>query len=269
MYETLSVSGIFLTITCGFLIVASFVFNFTLLVTLLKLRRLNRTDKSNYLLTHLILIDFISAFFILVPSAVGIFNDGRLSFGACRMQTWFYTFFFASTFFGSMVLSIERFIKYRFPLWHIKIFTKIHAAQILGDDNAEAENTDSSGVVQMLITLAIIGVVWLWSIFWSFIPYFKNYRNVSYYRIESQCDYDYEIFQWWLWIFFIICITVPFVISIVFFVLTIRIIYNTSVQLNKLKYAYAKLPKDNSDRNQTDLTKLSENQVKIELNFIN
>jgi hypothetical protein len=227
--NTLQVSNIFLTIVCAFILVASFVFNFTFLVTLLKLRRLNRLDKSNYLLTNLIVADFFCAFFILVPSAFGVYNSEQLEFSGCKVQTFFTTFFLATHFSGLLILSIERYVRYQFPIWHINTFTK----RLTYDENDNLVG-DSLGFK----TLLFIGAVWLVNIFISFIPFFGNYQDVQYFAIESQCDYIYERFTWWLWLFFWLCLTIPFLTSIVFFLLTLKLIFKSErmVRIKRTNY---------------------------------
>ncbi|CAF0821054.1 unnamed protein product [Brachionus calyciflorus] len=214
--NTIGKSNIFLTILCCIILVCSFIFNFTLLVTLLKLRRLNRIDKSNYLLTHLIFVDFLSSFFILVPSGYAVYNSNSLDFNGCRIQTFFTTFFLSMTFHGLFVLTVERFIKYQFPIWHINNFTK----RLKYDENDKLL-TKSTGNKVFFIIL----IIWILNIFISFIPFFVNYSDIQYFTNQTQCDYIYEKFNWWLWLFFWLSLTVPFLGGLFFSFLTLRIIY--------------------------------------------
>ena len=227
---TLQVSNIFLTVVCAFLLVASFVLNFTFLVTLLKLRRLNRLDKSNYLLTHLILADFLSSFFILVPSGYGVYNSLQLEFSACKLQTYFTTFFLTTHFSGLFILSVERYIRYKYPVWHINQFTR----RLKYDEN---DGNVTSEPVRFKAGL-FIGIVWLVNIFISFIPFFNNYSDVQYFPVESQCDYVYERFTWWLWLVFLALVTCPFLLSLVFFLLTLRLIFKSEriVQIKRTRF---------------------------------
>lgn len=227
--NTLQASNIFLTIICCLLIIGAFIFNFTFLVTLLKLRRLNRLDKSNYLLTHLILADFICSFFILVPSAFGVYNSGQLEFNGCRIQTFFTTFFLSITFHGLFVLTIERFIRYQFPIWHINNFTK----RLRYDENDQLVSSHQGHKV-----FIIIAIIWALNIFIAFIPFFQNYNDIQYFAAQSQCDYIYEKFTWWLWLFFWVSLTIPFIGGMVFSLLTLRIIFVTSRKIKMRKTQY-------------------------------
>ncbi|RNA14533.1 hypothetical protein BpHYR1_003723 [Brachionus plicatilis] len=211
--ETVGKSNIFLTIVSALILITSFIFNFSFLVTLLKLRRLNRLDKSNFLLTHLIFADFLCSFFILVPSGYAVYNSNSLGFDGCRVQTFFTTLFLGLTFHGLMVLTVERFIKFKFPIWHINNFTKR-----LEFDKNEKLLTKSSGHKVFFI----IGLIWLLDIFVAFIPFFENYNDIQYFGTQTQCDYIYEKFQWWLWLFFWFSLTIPFFVGIVFSILTLR-----------------------------------------------
>ena len=216
--ETFAESDIFLTVVCAFYLAASFIFNFTFLITLLKQRRLNRIDKSNYLLTHLILVDFLSAFFILVPSGYGVYNSGELEYAGCKVQTFFTTFFLSMHFTGLLILSIERFIRYKWPVWHINTFTeRLHYDE---NDNLIGENFAYK-------TILFIVLIWLFNIFIAFIPFFGNVRDVQYFDIESQCDYMYEKFTWWLWLFFWVVLTGPCLIAFCLYIVTLSIIFST------------------------------------------
>lgn len=214
--ETVGKSNIFLTIVCALILIASVIFNFSFLITLLKLRRLNRIDKSNFLLTHLIFADFLCSFFILVPSAYAVYNSNSLGFDGCRVQTFFTTLFLGITFHGLMILTIERFIKYKFPIWHVNNLTKR-----LEYDSSERLLTKSSGHKVFIV----IGIFWLFEIFFSFIPFFENYDDIKYFKNQTQCDYVYEKFKWWLWIFFWFSLTIPFIVGIIFSILTFREIF--------------------------------------------
>lgn len=216
--DTFAESDIFLTVVCAFYLVASFVFNFTFIVTLLKQRRLNRIDKSNYLLTNLIIVDFFCAFLILVPSGYGVYNSGVLELSGCKVQTFFTTFFLSTHFTGLLVISIERFIRYQWPVWHINTFT-----QRLNYD----ENDNLIGERISYKIILFIAAIWLINIFISFIPFFGNNGDVQYFNIESQCDYMYERFTWWLWFFFWVVLTGPFLASTVFFLLALNLIFKS------------------------------------------
>lgn len=209
---------IFLSITCGLFIVASFVINFSFLITLMKLRRLNRSDKSNFFLTHLIFADFLCAWFILIPSGFGIYNGNYLDMRACHVQVYFVSFFFSITFYGLLALSIERYIKYKYPLTHINFFTQ----RSFGDNEETAEVSGRSICHK---TVLILLALWILNIFIGLIPLFGNINDLQYFVIESACDYKYENFKWWLHIYFWFSIVVPFLASIVFFILTFRLIF--------------------------------------------
>lgn len=216
--DTFAESDIFLTVVCAFYLAISFIFNFTFLITLLKQRRLNRIDKSNYLLTHLILVDFLSAFFILVPSGYGVYNSGELEYAGCKVQTFFTTFFLSTHFTGLLILSIERFIRYKWPVWHINTFTERLSYD--ENDNLVGENFTYK-------TILFIVIIWLINIFIAFIPFFGNVRDVQYFDIESQCDYMYEKFTWWLWLFFWVVLTGPCLIAFGLYITTLSIIFST------------------------------------------
>lgn len=214
--NTLKSSSVYLSVFCAIFIVVSFLFNFTFLITLLKLRRLNRVDKSNLLLTHLIFADFFCAFFILIPSGYGIYSLSQLSTSACHLQLYFITFFFSLTLYGMLALSVERYFKFKYPISHINFFTQ-------RDIKLSDESLKSSGGHKYVV-YGIVFALWLLNIFISFIPLFGNYSNVQYFAIESQCDYIYEKFSWWLWLYFWVSIVIPFVVSLVFYLMTIRLI---------------------------------------------
>jgi hypothetical protein len=244
MENVLQDSSIFLTVVCGILLCASFLFNFTFLVILLKMRRLNRLDKSNLFVTHLIVADFLCSFFILVPSGYSVFNSKTLEKDGCHVQTYFTTFFLSLTFQGMLVLSIERWIKYQFPIFHINFFIKR-----LKYDADERPKGDRLAWKTLLIILAI----WLFNIFIAFIPMFNNFGDIQYFPSQSQCDYIYEKFNWWLWIFFIIFMTVPFLASLVFHALTLRLVI--------LSDRIVKMKKNQFDVDEANGRKLRANQA--------
>lgn len=229
--DTFAESDIFLTIVCAFLLALSFIFNFTFLVTLLKQRRLNRLDKSNYLLTHLILVDFISAFFILIPSGLGVYYSGDLSYAGCKLQTFFTTFFLTTHFTGLLVLAIERFVRYKYPIWHINTFTE----RLRYDENDNLIGEDFG-----YKTILFIALVWLFNIFMAFVPFFGNNSDVQYFDIESQCDYMYERFTWWLWLFFWVILTVPTLIAVGLFIATLGIIFKVERIIKIKRYVILK-----------------------------
>ncbi len=220
----ISLSQIYLSVICGAFIILSFVCNFTLLTTLIKLRRLNKSDKSNFFLTHLIFADFLSAFFILIPSGFAIYNDSSLGAQGCHVQLFFVTFYFSITFHGLMVLSIERYYKYKYPLSHINFFTKRTLV------NEQGLYVPGKSLLHK--TVLILLVVWLVDVFIGLIPLFRNVDDVQYFSIQSQCDYKYESFTWWLWFFFWVSLTVPFLVSTLFFTLTLKLIYDNAVVIN-------------------------------------
>ena len=258
--NSITISGVFLSVFCGLLLVFSILFNLTLLVTLLKLRRLIRLDKSNFFLTHLILADFLCLFFIIVPSGYSVYNDKQLSQEACHMQCWFTSFFFSLTFYSLMLLSIERFIKFKFPVFHINTFTKRHS----GD-----EDKDSSGTRQALVTFAVIFALWAYNVFIAFIPMFANFRNAKYFTMETQCDYEYELFHWWLWLFFFLCLVIPVFVALVFYIATAVVIWRARrvirARLYKLvndsNYDLKTLTMRNARPPATDITLLAGNLV--------
>lgn len=216
--ESFSQSDVFLTIVCAFYLAISFIFNFTFFITLIKQRRLNRIDKSNYFLTNLILADFISAFFILVPSGYGAYNSRFVEYSGCKVQTFFTTFFLSTHFFGLLIISIERFIRYQFPVWHINTFTQ----RLTYDEN---DNLVGEKLTYKIIIF--IALIWLINIFISFIPFFGNNGDVQFFENQSQCDYIYERFVWWLWFLFWVVLTGPFLISTVLFVITLNLIFKS------------------------------------------
>lgn len=223
----ISVSQIYLSVIVGVFLIVSFIINFTFLVTLLKLRRLNKSDKSNFFLTHLILADFICAILVLVPSGVGVYNGTFLDIRACHLQLYFFTFFFSLTFYGLLALSIERYIKYKRPLAHIEFFTK----------QSFDEEIESPSKHIFHKTLGIIVIIWLLNIFIGFIPLFNNYNDVQFFENQSQCGYIYEAngFIWWLWVYFFVSLTVPFIASLMFFILTFRLIFKNAEEINKVQ----------------------------------
>jgi hypothetical protein len=217
--STLKSSNIFLTIVATILVVLNFVFNFTFLVILLKTRRFTKIDRSNWLITHLIFADFVCAFFILVPSGYGVYNDNFIPFRACHVQTYFYNLFLGLNFHGLLALSIERFIRYQNPVLHINTFTR----RLKYDENDKLVKVGSNRSTWIVAT--IIFFIWLISIFVAFVPLFGDIDQIQYFVTQSQCGYLYERFIWWLWLFFWFSMTVPFLLSIVFFTLTFRLIY--------------------------------------------
>lgn len=237
----ISTSSIFLSVVCALLVLASIIFNFTFTLLLFKTRRLNRLDKSNFFLTHLILVDFICSLFVIFPSGYGIYK-GTLGFDGCRVQTFFYTLGLSMTFQGLLVISIERWIKYQFPIWHINNFT-----QRLKFD----ENDNLITKVQGHKTFGIIFLVWLLNIFIAFIPFFGNYGDIQYFYSQSQCDYIYEKFNWWLWIYFMIFMTLPFFASLVFFFMAFRKIHN-SARIIKMKKAQYDIDETGRRRNSSE-----------------
>ena len=196
------------------------------------MKRLFQVDKSNIFVTSMILVDFLCSFFIILPSGYGVYNDHYLSKPACRLQNWFTTFFFCMTFQSLLLISIERFLKYQSPVWHINFFTK----RIVYDH--EGIPAPASSEFQTIKVLSILAVVWLFNIFISFIPWFGNFEDAQYFYSESQCDYIYENFKWWIWIYYLIFVTLPFVGSLVFFFLAFRIAELTRrmTKMNRTQY---------------------------------
>lgn len=214
--NTLALGNVFLTVVCGLLLVLSFVFNFSFLIILLKMRRLYRLDKSNFLLTHMILADFICAFMVLVPSGYSIFNSDTIEKDSgCHVQTYFSTFFICLSFQGLFLLSIERFIKYKYPIWHINNFTQ----RLVFDENDRVINQSSNYKVFVIIAFS-----WGINIFVSFIPLFRNFNDVGYFVLQSQCDYLYENFNWWIWIFYVY-VTFHAIGALIFFSITFTLIH--------------------------------------------
>lgn len=222
-------SQVYLSIICGIYLIVSFIINFTFLVTLLKLRRLNNGDKSNGFLTHLILADFISALFILIPSGFGVYNGNFLDTRACHLQVFFVSFYLSLTFYGMLVLSIERYYKFKYPLSHINFFTRRTLSDKL------SSHKQSKKVFWKV--LLIIFVLWLMNIFIGLIPLFNNMNDLQYFTIQSQCDYRYEDMKWWLWFYFFFSLTVPFCLSMLFYTLTFRLIYENAQIIAKRQNA--------------------------------
>lgn len=222
--DTLKTSSIFLSIVCALFLIISFLFNFTFLLTLLKLRRLNNTDKSNFFLTHLILIDFVCAFFVIIPSGYGVYNVNKLGSDGCHLQLYFITFYFSSTFYGLFALSVERFFKFQYPITHINVFT----LRVIKNEDGTSERVSRKKYLAHLIILFL----WLLNIFIAFIPMFGNFSNVQYFNIQSQCDYQYEAFSWWLWFYFWISLTTPFFGSLIFFILALRLVVLNAKAIN-------------------------------------
>lgn len=225
----LVISQIYLSVLCAVYIVVSFLINFTFLITLLKLRRLNKSDKSSFFLSHLIFADFLCAFFILIPSGFGVYNGNSLNMDACHLQVFFVTFYFSLTFYGLFALSIERYFKYKYPLSHINFFTK--------RTSINEEGTYVPGKSLLHKTLFIIVGLWLLNLFIGFIPMFENFDSVQYFSTQSQCDYRYEDFNWWLWFYFWVSLTIPFLGSVFFFILTLRLIFDNATIINNRKNA--------------------------------
>ena len=71
----------------------------------------------------------------------------------------------------------------------------------------------------------VIFSTWLTAIFISFIPMFSNFGEIQYFPTQSQCDYTYETFKWWIMLFFFGFITIPFLGALFVFFLTFRLIY--------------------------------------------
>jgi hypothetical protein len=225
----LSSSNVFLSIVCALLVISSFVFNFTFLITLLKQRRLYSLDKSNFLLTHLILVDFVCSFFVLIPSGYSVYNSDTSLQSGCFVQTYFTTLFYSITFYGLLLLSIERYIKYNKPVSHINFFTR----------RLEFNKYDqliNDSIIHKVFFI-ILGV-WILGVFIAFIPMFNNYGQIQYFPSQSQCDYTYETFRWWLWIYFVLFVTIPFIASLVFFFLTFRLInkYERIVKMKRIQF---------------------------------
>jgi hypothetical protein len=230
--NVLDSSSIFLSILCGIFVIFTIVFNFTFLVILFKMKRLFQVDKSNLFVTSMLMVDFLCSFFILIPSGYGVYNDYFLNKPACRLHTWFTTFFFCMTFQGLFLVSIERFLRYKAPIWHINFFTK----RIVYDD--EGIPAPANSEFQTLKVLLILLALWLFNIFISFIPIFGNIEDVQYFFSQSQCNYIYENFSWWLWVYFIIFVTLPFIGSLIFFFLALRIAELTRrmTKMNRTQY---------------------------------
>ena len=235
-YNVLSSSSIFLSIMCGLLVIASICLNFTFLVILLKTRRLYHVDKSNNLVTSMILVDFIATLFILIPAGYGVYNDYTLNEAGCHCMTWFSTFFLCMTFQGMCLISIERFLKYHKPIWHINFFTK----RIVYDEIGNAVNDSASQGVKVF---AVIASLWLLNIFIAFIPNFANFKDQQYFYSESQCDYIYEKYRWWLWIYFLIFVTAPFLASLIFFFLALKEAASSD-RIVRMKSAQFKIEED-------------------------
>jgi len=210
---TLGASSIFLTIVVAIIFVVSVALSLSLLLTSLKLRRLQHTDKSNYFLTHLILADLICCFFICIPSGYGVYNQNELDNNWCHLQTYFSSFFFIITFHGLLAIAIERYYKFFHTQRHEQLFS------------TEAKESIFPICRNVLIPIILI---WFFDIFFAFIPLFANFNDVQYFKIQAQCDYIYENFKWWLFIYFFFGITVPFIITIALFTLVF-------IEINKKK----------------------------------
>ena len=224
----LSVSNVFLSILAGLYLVANLIFNFSFLIILFKMVRFRKVDRSFFLVTHMIIVDFFSAFFILIIGGYGVFNSNYIESSNCHIQTYFINLFLGITFHGLMVLSVERFIRYQAPIWHINTFTR----RLTYDEEERLVNV---GKNKSWIVFVIIAVIWSLNIFMAFIPFFNNFNDIQFFDIQSQCDYIYENFQWWLWLFFWFNITLPFLISMVFYILTFRLIYKAHHRIRMRK----------------------------------
>lgn len=223
-----SSSQIFLTIVATLYCIGNFVFNFTFLVILLKMRRFRIVDRSFFLLTHLIVVDFVFSFFIYVISGYGVYNNGYISSSSCHVQTYFHTLIVGITFHGLLVLSIERFTRYQNPICHINTFTR------------RLEYNDEDKLIRVgrsfsWIVFIIIAIVWVLNIFISFFPLFKNLNDTKFFTLQYQCDYVYENFPWFLWFFFWFNMTLPFLASMVFYILTFRLIASANRKIKKKK----------------------------------
>ncbi len=187
--QDLDFSSIFLTIVCCVILVVSIGSNLCLLITLLKINRLRLTDRSNYFLTHLIFVDLISTILIVIPSGLGVYNQGSLDSFTCHVQTYFITFNFTMTFHGLLLLAVDRYLRFFNRKFHDKTF--------------KTENNSDRKLV-CLKTSAFIVPLWILDCIISFIPLFGNFYDQQYFTVESQCDYIYEKFVWWLWFIFFI-----------------------------------------------------------------
>jgi hypothetical protein len=218
--SSLSTSTIFLVIICGLIVSVSLIINFTLWITLVKLRRLRHTDKSNYFLTNLIFTDFLFTCLICVPSGYGVYNDRLLTKVWCHIQTYFQTLSLLITFHGLLILSIDRYVKFKKPELHVRLFS------------TEAQ---PSSLPACLRVTGVLLFMWIVDIILAFIPLYGNFNDLKYYSIQSQCDYTYENFIWWLWLLFIGFITVPFLLSILFYALTMNLVrkFNQKIRFNE------------------------------------
>lgn len=186
--QGLDFGSIFLTIVCAVILIVSICLNLSLLTTLLKVNRLRRTDRSNHFLTHLIFVDLACTILVCIPSGIGIYNMGSLDSITCHVQTYFTTFNFIMTFHGLLLLAIDRYLKFFHRKFH--------------DETFLTENRNAK--IICLKTSAFIVPVWILDCFISFIPLFANFSDQEYFTVESQCDFIYENFAWWLWFFFFI-----------------------------------------------------------------
>lgn len=225
--STLTTTNILVCILVLLILVAAACLNFTFFITLIKLRRLNSLDKSNALLTHLILVDFIAAFCVLIPSAYGIYNG--VGDASCHLQTWFSTFATACASLGLLVLSIERYVKYRWPVRHVNTFT----VRLEYDKYDRVANEH-----HFHFSYFIIVAIWLTAIFVACIPLFGTYDRLEFFASQGQCSYTYETMKWWLWFWFICLVTLPFLVSLVLFFLTFRLIRASHrvVQMKRVQY---------------------------------
>jgi hypothetical protein len=237
---------IFLMIVCILVLAASLCFNFLLLVTSLKLRRIRHTDKSNYFLSHLFVGDFLCSFFVLIPSAYGIYNNSSLDLSWCHVQTYFSTLSNLITFHGLLALSCERLLKFTHPDKHIAYFS------------TEAKPSSLPACTRVSCVLLPI---WIIDIFFAFIPLFGNSSDQKYYLNESQCDYSYENFQWWLIFYFVLAIALPFLVTLIIFIIVLRIIHvqKKKVIENKQKHKIGFL------RKKININKIKENAENLQV----
>jgi hypothetical protein len=229
--NSLSASNIFLTVIAALYLVANIAFNFTFILILLKSSRFRKIDRSFFLVTHMIIVDFFCAFFIFVMSGYGVYNDSFIEPSSCHVQTYFQSLVIGISFHSLLALSIERFIRYQNPIFHINTFTR----RLVYDEEEQLVEVKDK---RSWIVFIIIAVIWLLNIFISFFPLFRNLSDILFFNIESQCDYIYEKFPWFLWFFFFVCIVLPFLASMVFFTLTFRLIVlsNNRIKLRKAQF---------------------------------
>jgi hypothetical protein len=226
--NSLSGSSIFLIIVACIYLVANLAFNFSFIVILLKSTRFRLIDRSFFFVTQMVIVDFICAFIVLVISGVGVYNDSYIAPGPCHVQTYFETLFLGITFHSLLVLSVERFIRYQAPVFHINTFTR---RLVYDDEERLVKVKDRCSWIVFLI----IPLIWLVNIFFSLFPLFRNIDDIWFFNNESQCDYVYENFVWFLWLFFYVGILIPFLISMIFYALTFRLIILAKNRIKKRK----------------------------------